>query len=41
MRLLIDTHVLIWAMDDPALVEGIPVVCADPAFDAYGISRCW
>jgi PIN domain nuclease of toxin-antitoxin system len=24
-----------------ALVEGVPVVCADPAFDAYGITRLW
>ena len=24
-----------------ALVEGIPVVCADAAFDAYGITRVW
>jgi PIN domain nuclease of toxin-antitoxin system len=24
-----------------ALVEGIAVVCADPAFDAYGVTRLW
>jgi PIN domain nuclease of toxin-antitoxin system len=24
-----------------ALVDGIPVVCADPAFDAYGVTRIW
>jgi PIN domain nuclease of toxin-antitoxin system len=24
-----------------ALVEGISVVCADPAFDAYGVTRIW
>ena len=24
-----------------ALVEGINVVCADPVFDAYGITRIW
>lgn len=24
-----------------ALVEGVPVICADPAFDAYGITRVW
>jgi PIN domain nuclease of toxin-antitoxin system len=24
-----------------ALVEGITVVCADPAFDAYGVTRLW
>jgi PIN domain nuclease of toxin-antitoxin system len=24
-----------------ALVEGVQVVCADPAFDAYGITRIW
>jgi PIN domain nuclease of toxin-antitoxin system len=24
-----------------ALLEGIPVVCADAAFDAYGITRLW
>jgi PIN domain nuclease of toxin-antitoxin system len=24
-----------------ALVEGVPVVCADSAFDAYGITRLW
>ena len=24
-----------------ALVEGVPVVCADPAFDAYGLTRIW
>jgi PIN domain nuclease of toxin-antitoxin system len=22
-----------------ALVDGVPVVCADPAFDAYGVTR--
>lgn len=24
-----------------ALVEGVPVVCADATFDAYGITRVW
>jgi PIN domain nuclease of toxin-antitoxin system len=24
-----------------ALVEGVPVVCADPIFAAYGVSRLW
>lgn len=24
-----------------ALVEGLPVVSADPAFDRYGVSRTW
>ena len=24
-----------------ALVDGIPVICADPAFDAYGVTRIW
>ena len=24
-----------------ALVENVPVVCADPAFDAYGVMRLW
>jgi PIN domain nuclease of toxin-antitoxin system len=24
-----------------ALVEGLPVVCADPVFDGYGVSRVW
>ena len=24
-----------------ALVDGLPVVCADPAFDSYGITRIW
>ena len=24
-----------------APVDGIPVVCADPAFDAYGVTRIW
>jgi PIN domain nuclease of toxin-antitoxin system len=53
--LLIDTHALIWAMDDPtshkdpfdrliiaqALLEGVPVVCADAIFDTYGVTRLW
>jgi len=24
-----------------ALVESVPIVCADPAFDAYGVTRLW
>jgi len=24
-----------------ALVDGVPVVCADPAFDVYGVTRIW
>jgi PIN domain nuclease of toxin-antitoxin system len=24
-----------------ALVEGVPIVCADPAFDPYGVTRIW
>jgi PIN domain nuclease of toxin-antitoxin system len=24
-----------------ALIEAIPVVCADAAFDAYGVARIW
>ena len=24
-----------------ALVEGLPLVSADPAFDAYGVTRLW
>jgi PIN domain nuclease of toxin-antitoxin system len=48
VKLLIDTHTLIWALDDPtkliiaqALVEGVSIVGADPVFDAYGITRIW
>jgi PIN domain nuclease of toxin-antitoxin system len=24
-----------------ALVENVPVICADPVFDAYGVTRVW
>jgi PIN domain nuclease of toxin-antitoxin system len=24
-----------------ALIEKVPVVCADPAFDVYGVTRIW
>jgi PIN domain nuclease of toxin-antitoxin system len=70
MRLLLDTHALLWALeDDPrlgararaelaapghsihvsvasalaaqSLTEGLTIVSADPAFDAYGVVRVW
>lgn len=52
MRLILDTHTLIWAMDDPGKLSapattGLQdpandlLLRADPAFDAYGITRVW
>jgi WD40 repeat protein len=36
-----DGRLLAAADRNQGLVEGVPVVCADPAFGAYGISRLW
>lgn len=49
MNLLVDSHALIWSYFDPfdrlliaqAIVEGMPIVSVDPAFDAYPIRRIW
>jgi PIN domain nuclease of toxin-antitoxin system len=52
MRLLLDTHSFLWLPfhhRDPfdrllvaqAMVEQIPIVSADTAFDAYGVRRLW
>ena len=53
MKYLLDTHTKLTSLPfhhrDPfdrlmiaqALLDGLPVIGADPVFDAYGISREW
>ena len=50
MRLLLDTHTLLWFLaDDPfdhviaatAIVEELTLVSVDVAFDRYGLERLW
>jgi len=49
MRLLLDTHSFLWfiAGSDKIsvaardLIEGMPIVGADGAFDAYTVTRMW
>lgn len=52
MKLLLDSHTVIWSMDNPAKLSrpaveaqaktnGLVVVSADQAFDLYGVPRIW
>jgi PIN domain nuclease of toxin-antitoxin system len=42
MRLLLDTHVFLWfVLLAQSITENMPIVSADRAFDAYGVSRLW
>jgi PIN domain nuclease of toxin-antitoxin system len=35
MRLLVDAHTLVWAVDDPSKLS------VDAIFDHYGVNRVW
>jgi hypothetical protein len=45
MRLLLDTHAVIWWVDRlliaQALVEEVPIVSADTTLEEYGVTRIW
>ena len=51
MRILLDTHVLLWFYQDDAklsrllvaqaIVEGIPIVTGDDVLHQYPITRIW
>jgi PIN domain nuclease of toxin-antitoxin system len=42
MRLLLDTHTLLWLVSgDPQLSHTVELVTSDEAFDAYPVRRFW
>lgn len=44
MRVLLDSHAMIWALDDPTKLSPAAAAALQSAyrvFDAYGVPRIW
>ncbi len=41
MKYLIDTHTLIWFVENDSNIENMPIISCDTIFDSYPIVRIW